>query len=111
MFASYRAAGNGSDRIRWMKQGAVVGCAVEALSAAEAAEAEQGQRSVFCKGATTPEAKSREPQPGAALRFLQAPFLARRKNRLSARGTNAGNEPERNGFVELSEIQKLDGTH
>ena len=55
--------------------------------------------------------KSRVPQPGAALRFLQAPFLARRKNRLSARGTNAGNEPERNGSVELSEIQKLDGTH
>ena len=54
-FASYRAAGNGSDRIQWMKQGAAV---------------------------------------GAALRFLQAPSLARRKNRLSARGTNVTNEPE-----------------
>ena len=28
-----------------------------------------------------------------------------------AAGTNAGNEPERNGPVELSETRKLDGTH
>ena len=73
VFASSRAAGNGTDHIRWMKQGAVVGCAVEALPAAEAAEAEQGQRSVFCKGATTPEAKAGnrnpEPRPGFCKRY------------------------------------------
>ena len=33
-------------------------CAAEALPAAEIAEAEQGPRSVFCKGAATPEAKA-----------------------------------------------------
>ena len=33
-------------------------CAAEALPAAETAEAEQGQRSVFCEGAATPEAKA-----------------------------------------------------
>ena len=60
-FASYRAAGNGSDRIRWMKQGAAV---------------------------------------GAALRFLQAPSLARRQNRLNARGTNVMNEPEAGRWVQ-----------
>ena len=70
-FASYRATGNGSDRIRWMKQGAAV---------------------------------------GAALRFLQVPFLARCKNRLSARGTNVANEPKRKGPAELWETRKLDGT-
>ena len=36
----------------------VAGCAAEALPAAETAEAEQGQRSVFCEGAATPEAKA-----------------------------------------------------
>ena len=33
-------------------------CAAEALPAAETAEAEQGQRSAFCEGAATPEAKA-----------------------------------------------------
>ena len=33
-------------------------CAAEALPAAETAEAEQGQWSVFCEGAATPEAKA-----------------------------------------------------
>src|SRR5699024_6748414 len=39
--------------IKW-----AAGCAAEALPAAETAEAEQGQRSVFCEGAATPEAKA-----------------------------------------------------
>ena len=43
-FASYRAAGNGRDRIQWMKQGAGVGCAAEALPAADTTEAAQGPR-------------------------------------------------------------------
>ena len=42
----------------------VAGCAAEALPAAETAEAEQGQRSVFCKGAATPEAKAGHRNPG-----------------------------------------------
>ena len=33
-------------------------CAAEALPVAETAEAEQGQRSVFCEGVATPEAKA-----------------------------------------------------
>ena len=33
-------------------------CAAEARPADETAEAEQGQRSVFCEGAATPEAKA-----------------------------------------------------
>ena len=33
-------------------------CAAEALPAAETAEAEQGQRSAFCEGVATPEAKA-----------------------------------------------------
>ena len=37
--------------------------------------------------------KSRAPQPGAALRFLQAPAVALRKNRLSARGKSSGSLP------------------
>ena len=40
------------------------GCAAEALPAAETAEAEQGQRSVFCEGAATPEAKAGHRNPG-----------------------------------------------
>ena len=39
-------------------------CAAEALPAAETAEAEQGQRSVFCEGAATPEAKAGHRNPG-----------------------------------------------
>ena len=38
------ARGKHSDRIQWMKQGAVVGCVAEPLPAAETGEAEQGQR-------------------------------------------------------------------
>ena len=38
-------------------------CAAEALPAAETAEAEQGQRSVFCEGAATPEAKAGHRNP------------------------------------------------
>ena len=33
-------------------------CAAEARPSDETAEAEQGQRSVFCEGAATPEAKA-----------------------------------------------------
>ena len=57
--------GSGGDRVRWTKQGAAAGCVAEALPAAETAEAEQGQRSAFCEGATTPEAKTghRNPEP------------------------------------------------
>ena len=40
------------------------GCAAEALPAAETAEAEQGQRSAFCEGAATPEAKAGHRSPG-----------------------------------------------
>ena len=39
-------------------------CAAEALPAAETAEAEQGQRSAFCEGAATPEAKAGHRNPG-----------------------------------------------
>ena len=42
----------------------MAGCAAEALPAAETAEAEQGQRSVFCEGAATPEAKAGHRNPG-----------------------------------------------
>ena len=45
--------------IKW-----AAGCAAEALPAAETAEAEQGQRSVFCEGAATPEAKAGHRNPG-----------------------------------------------
>ena len=38
-------------------------CVAEALPAAETAEAEQGQRSVFCEGAATPEAKAGHRNP------------------------------------------------
>ena len=41
-----------------------MGCAAEALPVAETAEAEQGQRSVFCEGAATPEAKAGHRNPG-----------------------------------------------
>ena len=40
------------------------GCAAEALPAAETAEAEQGQRSAFCKRATTRAAKTGHRNPG-----------------------------------------------
>ena len=39
-------------------------CVAEALPAAETAEAEQGQRSAFCEGAATPEAKAGHRNPG-----------------------------------------------
>ena len=42
----------------------MAGCVAEALPAAETAEAEQGQRSVFCEGAATPEAKAGHRNPG-----------------------------------------------
>ena len=42
--------GKHSDRIRWMKQGAVVGCVAEPLPAAETGEAEQGQPSKYASG-------------------------------------------------------------
>ena len=42
----------------------VEGCAAEALPAAETAEAEQGQRSAFCKRATTRAAKTGHRNPG-----------------------------------------------
>ena len=42
----------------------VAGCAAEALPAAETAEVEQGQRSAFCEGAATPEAKAGHRNPG-----------------------------------------------
>ena len=42
----------------------VAGCAAEALPVAETAEAEQGQRSAFCEGAATPEAKAGHRNPG-----------------------------------------------
>ena len=41
----------------------VVGCAAEPLPAAETGEAEQGQRSAFCKGAATPAAKTGHRNP------------------------------------------------
>ena len=47
----------------------------EALPAAETAEAEQGPRSVFCKGAATPEAKAghRNPGPVGGLHYNPEP--------------------------------------
>ena len=42
--------GTNSDRVQRTKQGAVSGCAVEALPAAEIAETEQGQPSKFTSG-------------------------------------------------------------
>ena len=81
-----------------MKQGAVVGCAAEALPAAETAEAEQGQRSVFCESAATLEAKAghRNPEEGglvfscsAALPF-NASFLFPFFRSAGARGPGRG---------------------
>ena len=81
--------GTNSDRCQQQKQGAVSGCVSEALPAAETAELEQGQPSKF---ASAPRARLQfgQRQPGAALRFLQAPAVARRKKRLSARGAGTG---------------------
>ena len=45
-----RSRGSGGDRVRWTKQGAVVGCVAEPLPAAETAEAEQGQPSKYASG-------------------------------------------------------------
>ena len=50
-------------RVLRTKQRGVLGCAAEALSAAETAEAEQGQRSVFCESAATLEAKAGHRNP------------------------------------------------
>ena len=44
------ARGKHSDRVRWTKQGAVVGCVAEPLPAAETGEAEQGQPSKYASG-------------------------------------------------------------
>ena len=44
-------------------------------------------------------------RPGGGELNVSAVFASYR-----AAGTNAGNEPERNGSVELSETRKLDGT-
>ena len=62
-------AGSRADRIRWMEQGGEVGCAAEALPAADTAEAEQGQRSAFCEGSTTPEAKTGHRNPEQCSNF------------------------------------------
>ena len=80
--------GTNSDRCQQQKQGAVSGCVSKALPAAETAELEQGQPSKF---ASAPRARRQfgQRQPGAALRFLQAPAVARRKKRLSARGLSS----------------------
>ena len=51
----------------------VAGCAAEALPAAETAEAEQGQRSVFCEGAATPEAKAGHRNPGDSITTMRGP--------------------------------------
>ena len=53
------------DRVLRTKQGAVSGCVAEPRPADEAGEAEQGQRSVFCKPAATGAAKAghRNPEP------------------------------------------------
>ena len=48
--AFQRPLGKHSDRVRWTKQGAVVGCVAEPLPAAETGEAEQGQPSKYASG-------------------------------------------------------------
>ena len=48
--ANFVPRGKHSDRVLWTKQGAVFGCAAEALPAAETAEAEQGPPSKFSSG-------------------------------------------------------------
>ena len=72
------------------------GCGAEALPAAETAEAEQGQRSAFCKGAATPAAKTghRNPEgrgpsycPLALSRFLRRGAAPACKNRSAAPNT------------------------
>ena len=56
--ASPACGGTNSDRCRWQKQGAVSGCEAEARPVDETAEAEQGQRSGFCKRAPSRAAKT-----------------------------------------------------
>ena len=58
-----RSRGKHSDRILWMKQGAVFGAALRFSQAGTAPRREnrpsaRGTRSVFCKGAATPAAKA-----------------------------------------------------
>ena len=66
----------------------MVGCAAEALPAAETAEAEQGQRSAFCEGATTPEAKAghRNPDQGGAALLRLADFCGAPRRALAKTG-------------------------
>ena len=54
----------------------MIGCAAEALPAAETAEAEQGQRSVFCESAATLEAKAGHRNPEGTATRTSAPVFA-----------------------------------
>ncbi len=87
-----RSRGKHSDRVQWTKQGAVFGAVLQFLQGHSCPQEKLAKRKrtavCFLRGRDDARSKNRAPQPGAALRFLQAPALARRKNRLSARGTN-----------------------
>ena len=81
-------AGSRADRVLRTKQGGVVGCAAEALPAAETAEAEQGPRSVFCESAATLEAKAghRNPEQGGAALLRLADFCGAPRRALAKTG-------------------------
>ena len=81
-----------------VKQGAVLGCAAEAEPAAETAEAEQGPPSKFSSG-LRPAQKIWVTVTRSSASVFASPHRSAPKNRLSARGTNAGSEPEPGRWV------------
>ena len=86
-----RIDGKHSDRVLRTKQGAVFGAVLQFLQGHSCPQKKlvKHKRTAVCflRGRDDARSKNRAPQPGAALRFLQAPSAARRKNRLSARGS------------------------
>ena len=58
--------------VKFCPQGDIRDCGAEPLPAAETGEAEQGPRSVFCKGAATPAAKAGYRNQGISVTRMRA---------------------------------------
>ena len=83
-----RSRGKHSDRILWMKQGAVFGAALR-FSQAGTAPRRENRPSARGKHSDRVLRTKQGAVFGAALRFLQAPSAVRSKNRPSARGKHS----------------------
>ena len=89
-----RSRGKHSDRILWMKQGAVFGAALRFSQAGTAPRREnrpsaRGTRSAFCKRAAIRAAYLGNGNPEQRSNFHKGASAARRENWLSARGKHS----------------------